>query len=528
MRWFEKLAMELVEKDRWGNRIYRMDVLDDEFLHYTTRERAQQIIESGILSIDSSLTVRGVFGISLVFGKYFPRVQQTGFGLKDLENPDIVALRFKTDTIPMSGGVEEVSWLGDVRLIEPQIIELDEAEALLNAVKPPVDLDPDGMDTIIYTDKKHLEKAMRVRFEPDDGEWSNETKAHEMIQMPPVSPGEKEAWISGYCKFANIKEKFENPPYQHLGAKFIRFGKFGKTSRMGLDQEFLDEMGSAGSELGVSAYFAYPLEDKYVLIEPDRERALYGLGQDYMGHMLENVLDVNSIFLVDGDLIKRPRPLADDIREELFIGQNDLEDLEFELDMANEDFAGEEREREIERINKEIEETKYSMNWTYETGSDGEPLLMNVKVIKQLRPEDIIFDSRNPDYTLQDSLDNKVASWARRNCKFAQAEYLSLNSDIKTLSRAFDDMEGIGFFDESLDRENGSSLGDAYEMVATHEPWDDEEDPKDILMSVYGAGGFNRYLITADGSILFSKIHATLPSPDVAIDRAMALGFEVQ
>ena len=202
MKWFQKLAneaspgddpgdkMEFIDSSR-DRRTYRMNVLDDEFLHFTTRERAAAIIQAGSLSIDSSTTLYGIFAVSLIFGMHLPKVHRTGFGLKGIPDSDIVALKFKTDTIPMGGSAEEVSWLGDVNLINPSIIEMDEADTLLKAIKPPVPFSPDD-DMVIYTDREHIREALGLRFGPDTGEgWSGEIKAHEMLQQPPpVNPGE--------------------------------------------------------------------------------------------------------------------------------------------------------------------------------------------------------------------------------------------------------------------------------------------------------------------------------------------------
>ena len=107
----------------------------------------------------------------------------------------------------------------------------------------------------------------------------------------------------------------------------------------------------------------------------------------------------------------------------------------------------------------------------------------------------------------------------------------SLKSEGERLRQAFDEMEGEGFFERSMaDLEGFESLGGAYNKITSHEPFDDpydEEDPKDIVFTVYGDGGWHRYHITVDGSILFSKMHAALPSSDEAIRKASSLKFEL-
>ena len=73
---------------------------------------------------------------------------------------------------------------------------------------------------------------------------------------------------------------------------------------------------------------------------------------------------------------------------------------------------------------------------------------------------------------------------------YEDVEYLSLNSSIDDLRHAFDSMEGDGFFDRSMEGEY-ESLGEAYEQLGDRESWSDDE-PKDIIMSVYGDGGWHR------------------------------------
>ena len=45
------------------------------------------------------------------------------------------------------------------------------------------------------------------------------------------------------------------------------------------------------------------------------------------------------------------------------------------------------------------------MKWTYDVGADGEPLLRDVRIIKQLQPEEIIFSEFRPEDTLQSFLE---------------------------------------------------------------------------------------------------------------------------
>jgi hypothetical protein len=197
-----RFAMKLLEKETWsGGRTYQMDVSEDEFLHFTTRDRAEEAIEAGKLSIEKARMTYAVYAVSLTFGKYLPRVQRTGLGLQEVDESEVVALRFKTDTIPYGGHVDEVSWMGDVNLIDPRVIEAGEAIALLEAVEPPVPFDPDD-DFVIYTDMEHLEASMAGRFDYSDKDdpMGGEREAHEKLQRPPG--GRQAGWVAGNCRFA--------------------------------------------------------------------------------------------------------------------------------------------------------------------------------------------------------------------------------------------------------------------------------------------------------------------------------------
>ena len=187
--------------------------------------------------------------------------------------------------------------------------------------------------------------------------------------------------------------------------KFIRFGKFKKSSRMGLDAEFLDDIGSTGFESGVSVYFAFNDNDKYYLYEPEQKRAKYGLGRDYWGHMFTRVLNLDNIFLVEGDLIET---ISQD-EEEYFDKKENFLDLKYKLEYTIEDYnegllTKQKFFEEKEKIEKEMERIKYLMKYTYETGSDGEPLLKNVRIIKKLNPEDVLI---NEKFSLQNYINKQ-------------------------------------------------------------------------------------------------------------------------
>jgi hypothetical protein len=166
--------MELVNQDRFGN-TYQMNVLEDQFLHFTPRSRAKEILKSGKLLMRPPYQKFGtdtVDAVSLTFGTHLPGVQTT-----HIKDPDVVAIIFKTNTIPQSGYGEEVKWIGDVNLIDPKIIELPQAEKMLKSVKPPVPFDADN-DNVVYVDRNVARKSREIMNRDLDFE-----KAHNILQQ---------------------------------------------------------------------------------------------------------------------------------------------------------------------------------------------------------------------------------------------------------------------------------------------------------------------------------------------------------
>lgn len=211
-----------------------------------------------------------------------------------------------------------------------------------------------------------------------------------------------ERWENKWKNFLNEYKKvsYKNKPENLV---FIRFGKFGKSSKISLDQDMLDDIGSGGHEAGVSVFFALPYNDKFVLIEPDEGRSLYGL-DNYFDNMFSNVLNTKEIYLVDGDLIRTPN------RDEksFYILQDEIKEYKVELDYLDQDLEDGnitkvEYENRKEEYLKLIEQAKYNSEWTYEVGVDGEPVLINVKIVKQLNIDDILLDERT-GYSLSDFL----------------------------------------------------------------------------------------------------------------------------
>lgn len=132
-----------------------MDVKDDTFVHFTTLKRAQKILDSKKLLLDSpyaGMGVYGVFAISLTYGELIPGVQTTHIK-KDSKNDKIVAVKFKTNTIPKKyGSVDEVAFgEQDVNLISPEIISEEKATNIIK--NSPVNLSKNKEDGIVIYDK---------------------------------------------------------------------------------------------------------------------------------------------------------------------------------------------------------------------------------------------------------------------------------------------------------------------------------------------------------------------------------------
>lgn len=109
-----------------------INVINDSFIHFTYRNRAEEIINNGKLLINppyDKFGIEGVQAVSVNYGEYIPSVQLTH--LQNNENNDIVGLHFKTNTVPDYGYVEEVIWKRNVNLINPTILSVEETIKLL-------------------------------------------------------------------------------------------------------------------------------------------------------------------------------------------------------------------------------------------------------------------------------------------------------------------------------------------------------------------------------------------------------------
>ena len=123
--------LSLISKDKeWDFYNYEMPIQEDQFVHFTPEDRAKEIIKSGKLLMRppyKKFGIDAVAAISTVWGAPVPAVQS------DHIDGNLVAILFKTATIPEYGRTDEVIWEQDVDLINPKIISVSAAMKMLKA-----------------------------------------------------------------------------------------------------------------------------------------------------------------------------------------------------------------------------------------------------------------------------------------------------------------------------------------------------------------------------------------------------------
>lgn len=120
--------LERLGEDEYGTVYLYMPLNKDSFIHFTTLERAKEIIESGKIMVDSphqGMGAVGAFAVSTVYGYYVPTVQTTHI------DGDVVGLYFTTDTMPEIGYPEETIWKKDIALKESKIVSNEKAISML-------------------------------------------------------------------------------------------------------------------------------------------------------------------------------------------------------------------------------------------------------------------------------------------------------------------------------------------------------------------------------------------------------------
>ena len=135
----KKDELEYIKKDELGHNCYQMNLENETFIHFTTKEKAKKIIKNKKIKIELAEILEATFAISTTYGEYVPSVQ-----IKENENQ--IAIKFKTNTMPKIGFVEEVSWGQDINIINAEIISKEEAIKILN--NTPYDID--DQECVIY------------------------------------------------------------------------------------------------------------------------------------------------------------------------------------------------------------------------------------------------------------------------------------------------------------------------------------------------------------------------------------------
>jgi len=109
-----------------------ISVSEDSFLHFTTEFRAEQILSAGVLKMQPPYPKFGtdsVDAISITYGQWVPGTQITH--IRASQKDPLVAIHFKTDLVPYAAYPEEVKWNKDVPLIDPEIVSIQKAKAML-------------------------------------------------------------------------------------------------------------------------------------------------------------------------------------------------------------------------------------------------------------------------------------------------------------------------------------------------------------------------------------------------------------
>jgi hypothetical protein len=120
---------------------FLMDLRDDLFIHFTPPERAEQILADGKLLMRppyKKFGIDAVTAVSAVWGMWLPAVQTT-----HSKRDDMVAIAFRTNTVPKYGHPEEVVWDQDVVLRDARILPFSKAKAMLQSAD-------DGKEKQVY------------------------------------------------------------------------------------------------------------------------------------------------------------------------------------------------------------------------------------------------------------------------------------------------------------------------------------------------------------------------------------------
>lgn len=120
------------KQDRRGEDWYLMNIKKDSFIHFTPKERVDEIIKSNKLMLNppyGNFGIIAVAAISTIYGKFVPKVQTTHLKTK---MEDLSAILFKTSVKPDIGYIEEVLWHEDVIFDSVKIVSVEDAVEMLS------------------------------------------------------------------------------------------------------------------------------------------------------------------------------------------------------------------------------------------------------------------------------------------------------------------------------------------------------------------------------------------------------------
>lgn len=122
--------------EKYGMASYKMDLTRDRFVHFTSSDRALQILASKKLMMNPPHEKFGgdaIYAISTVWGRWVPRTQTTHI------KGNLVGVVFQTTDRPDYGHPEEVVWHHDVALKSPKVVSYNQGVALVKKAqgRPP-------------------------------------------------------------------------------------------------------------------------------------------------------------------------------------------------------------------------------------------------------------------------------------------------------------------------------------------------------------------------------------------------------
>lgn len=155
----DKLPLEKLDKSlTWGGDTYWCPLSVDTFVHFTTKSRAQQIVESRKLLMQPPYEKFGgdaIYAVSTVFGKVVPGTQTTH--TKATQEDPLVAILFKTRTIPDRAYIEEVLWDRDMDLQGAKVVSAGKGLSMIKS--SPVKIS--DQDMVVYG-AKYQPKTSRI------------------------------------------------------------------------------------------------------------------------------------------------------------------------------------------------------------------------------------------------------------------------------------------------------------------------------------------------------------------------------